>query len=144
MAGNKTHLACFLFFQLLASRIFILNYATSVAESGVPILVVLQKSRRIARVEKSHVLVQFESPTLNGLVINTSANYISYPFSNETISSTYFAGAIQLRAFWCTRTTAKAYHTVTARRPRDGRKNAASAKPHWKSGANPSKRAPLH
>ena len=33
-ASNKTHMLFFLFFQFLASRMFILNYATRVEESG--------------------------------------------------------------------------------------------------------------
>src|SRR6266849_313485 len=48
------------------------------------------------------------------------------------------------RAFWFTRTTAKACHTVTAKLPLDARKNGASAKPHWERGANPSKRGLHH
>ncbi len=37
---------------------------------------------------------------------------------------------VATRAFWFTRSTAKACSTVTARRALDARKNAASAKPH--------------
>src|SRR2546421_12491799 len=42
-AGHKTHLVCFLFFQLLASRVFVLHYVTSVEESGMTATGVLQK-----------------------------------------------------------------------------------------------------
>jgi len=65
-------------------------------------------------------------------------------YAETTLAGHLLREAITARAFWFTRATAKACHTVTARLPRDGRKNGASGKPHWEHGANPSRRGHLH
>ena len=54
---------------------FILNYATSVEESGVLATVVLQKSERIAGIVKSHVPVQRETATPNRLAMGNAIGY---------------------------------------------------------------------
>lgn len=53
------------------------------------------------------------------------------------LAASYFQQGVP-RAFWYTRTSARACDTANARHLTGGRKNGASEKPHWEPGVNPS------
>src|SRR5581483_5394640 len=68
----------------------------------------------------------------------------SWPALPEVWLRAHSVLSLLVRAFWFTRNAGEVCHTVTAKLPRDERKNGASERPHWRRRANPSRRGPHH